>query len=1123
MLHLAGLTLNAVADPVALVVKDPSVQTETLALADDLSVEIRNGGFEVRQVDFSTLCLPNTLNPKEVSFLVLPDASVLPTDAIDPILAYLQQGGDILALNAPMARRFLLRDGTSWVDRDTFRKNHQGQLSGVPLFHLEKEGLKDWERFSNDLTIKTSHEIVQDEQVGAALHVQIPLFNNWDTFASPELKQPFGTDRTLTTFMAKGGPQTTELAVEWTEDDGSRWIATVPLTDNWQFYVLQPEDFKFWQSVPARQNDHFRPQNARRIVFGIAYTHTPLRGDRHEYWVAHVATAARNPYYDQFLRHVRPPALEILLPSYKFYDATQPVQLQSALLPNTPLPSAARVQCVHPRPKAGGFDKGRNWRWEPILEARDARVADSRDPLAWRGAAGALLVHADGPYSGGVWASFGIDDGKWYSSPEALALIRELSKRMRKGVFLIDGGLNFYTYFQNQNATAGARLINTSREPRHITVRLTLASGERPLQQKEWEISVNPGAVERVVESFPLPKEAERGALAVTELWEGSELVDRAQHHVFCWVPEKHPKFVTIENGEFVAEGKRWRPHGVNYMPSSGIGTEDWKYFEQWLGAQAYDPEIVERDLRRVRDLGMNSVSIFIYHESISAQNLLDLLRMLKALGLRANLSLRPGTPMQFEWDKIREIITYYRLWEHDIVFAFDLAWEPSFGNHDERKEWDEAWRNWILERYGSVENAERDWEYPAPRDPDGAVTNPLNEWLLGDGPYRRVVAAYRRFLDTLLYEKYSKARDLVRSVDPHHLISFRMAEAGNPTFRWDKVIPYDFPYLAGAVDFLAPEAYGRIGDWERVKPGWFEREYARWAAPGKPMIWAEAGVNAWVESRGEAPQDRLAFQGDFYRNLYRMFTESAADGIFFWWYPGGYRVNERSDYGIINPDGTDRPNTQAIRALGKDFMEGHSLQPPNHWIAFDRDRYPEGIAGVYDEVQKEFWEAIAAGRVPGLKTAGTGTTSATCPLTAVGGTDYNGNNPLKFLDGFFDAVSIQESGSDPVRPLGKNSVIRFGSWQHIQLICRVTNLGEATWLPGSSGIGGVCMVIRDDAGTELLRAPLQKPLARFETAVVKVRIPRKAINNVTKRLTMSLEAINRARFGPKFTFEIAP
>ena len=107
-------------------------------------------------------------------------------------------------------------------------------------------------------------------------------------------------------------------------------------------------------------------------------------------------------------------------------------------------------------------------------------------------------------------------------------------------------------------------------------------------------------------------------------------------------------------------------------------------------------------------------------------------------------------------------------------------------------------------------------------------MTNPAPKEIDTDGEWRRMTAAYRRFLDTTLYKYYSRARAVTREVDDRHPVSFRMTDAGNPTLRWDGFLAYDFPYLAAAVDLLEPEAYGRIGDWERVKPGWFEYEYAR-------------------------------------------------------------------------------------------------------------------------------------------------------------------------------------------------------------------------------------------------------------------------------------------------------
>ena len=122
---------------------------------------------------------------------------------------------------------------------------------------------------------------------------------------------------------------------------------------------------------------------------------------------------------------------------------------------------------------------------------------------------------------------------------------------------------------------------------------------------------------------------------------------------------------------------------------------------------------------------------------------------------------------------------------------------------------------------------------------------------------------------------RLASAISRVRSVDPNHLVSFRMTEAGDPTMNWRGVMAYDFPYLAGAVDILEPEAYGRTGDWERVKPGWFEYEYARWAAPELPIMWAEAGVSAWDLGIGRASRDKLAFQGKYFSDFRRDFVDS--------------------------------------------------------------------------------------------------------------------------------------------------------------------------------------------------------------------------------------------------------
>ena len=100
------------------------------------------------------------------------------------------------------------------------------------------------------------------------------------------------------------------------------------------------------------------------------------------------------------------------------------------------------------------------------------------------------------------------------------------------------------------------------------------------------------------------------------------------------------------------------------------------------------------------------------------------------------------------------------------------------------------------------------------------------------------------------------------------------------------------------------------------------------------------------------------------------MMIESGADGVFFWWYPGGFRLGENSDFGIINPDGTDRPVTKVIRSEGPRFLKARKPGKPEDWIAVDRDRDARGLFGIYEAAKAEFWKAMNEGRRPGLKWA---------------------------------------------------------------------------------------------------------------------------------------------------------
>jgi hypothetical protein len=1092
---------------------------ENQRLAAGLSDELAQAGYKMVELDGDGLCDKAKLDASTVDLLVLPDAAHLPTGSIETIRAYIEAGGDIIALNAPLWQKLYVKIAGNWVSGDEYELRSATELPENVLFNFTPDNIAGWQRNHGPDDKAAVYDTVEDGPAPGrrSLHAQISDLRNWDNFGPTDLKKPFPEGHTLTIFAAKGGPNTRGLAIEWQEADGARWIATVPLSTEWRRYVLAPEDFKFWESVPQRKDDRFQPENAKRMTIGMAFTHTGNTPGPQEFWVGGFGTAAEKPEMKELIHKPVTPAIDTLAPGYKFFDSHGVAQLatraEQVIMPAARSDVPDVLRSAQPRPGGGGFDKGRAWRWIPLLEAK-------ADNSQWRGAPATLMVHARDAFKGGQWAAFGIVDSEWYLSAAILSGIGAVARKMLNGVYIVDGGSNFYTYFEDQDLLLGVRAANLAQDRRAgLTAKVRVADAESgaEVSSKEWPVSLYGGEETTVQESWKPAQWPSKGFRITAELLDHGVVIDRVSHEAHVWKSKEKKSYIQIRDGDFMLDGKRWRAHGVNYMPSSGIGTEDGEYFEYWLGARSYDPEIIQRDLEHIKDLGLNAVSIFVYEKSIKAQNLLDLLRRLDELGLKANLSLRPGTIGDFQWPGMQAAIEYYRLWEHDCIFAYDTDWEPMWWTHKERTKWDRAWQAWVVERYGSVENAERDWGCAAPKDPEGAMTNPADEQFNKDGDWRVMVAAYRRFLDTLLYKEYSTMRERIRAIDPHHFVSFRMTEAGDPTMNWGGVLPYDYPYLAAAVDIIEPEGYGRIGDWEKVKPGWFEFEYARWAAPRHPVMWAEAGVHAWDMGAGTFTPKLLETQGRFYRDFYRMLTSSGADGIFWWWYPGGFRYGENSDYGIINPDGTDRESSKAIRENGPSFINGPDTKPVDTWIEIDRDHHTDGVVGIYEEAKEQFWKAIAEGHTPGLKTAGTGTTSADCPPIAVGNTPYNGTNPPKYLDGVFDKVEVLDRKGHWV-VVDKGGKVEVASGAQPRARVSYTNLGEAEWV--HEGPGTVYITAASNQNT---RVPLSGSLPHMGS-VRELDLPLTP-NVLTEpaEATISFSSGDQRPFGEKFKITLVP
>lgn len=503
---------------------------------------------------------------------------------------------------------------------------------------------------------------------------------------------------------------------------------------------------------------------------------------------------------------------------------------------------------------------------------------------------------------------------------------------------------------------------------------------------------------------------------------------------------------VTVKDGRFVVDGKPWFAHAINYWPLYVSGMETREYFGGWLMPATYDPEYIERDLDTLRELGVNCVSIQ-YIRPAEAPQLRDFIARCAKRGIKVNIYLNgahptsPSATDDLSSRPFMELLRAADLRGNAGVFAYDLAWEPRLGLYKERAKYDSLFEAWLTEQYGSVERAESVWKFRANRV-DGKVSGPTDAQLKADGPHTAMAAAYCRFADDLISRRYGDVIRLLRTVDDTHLCGARTGYGGTGTRGVVEVMPFTLTAGAAHLDFTSPEGYG-YGP-ENISDAAFVGQFARWAGNGKPVFWAEFGRSVW-----NGGEDALALQARLYEAFAEMIERSQADGWAGWWYPGGYRVDERSDYGIVAPDGSPRPSARVLQHTAPELS---ALEPLSGEGAETLDvhvsAHAPGLAAVVEKHSKRFALSYESGQVLNLSTPGSRSRSIECPLEGLGGIPYEAPMPAECLNA--EIVTDFRNGRRTVTAL---------------------NTGEAAWaaadcsLTIASASGEMALPIPQDTG----------------------------------------------------------
>ncbi|MHB0999152.1 MAG: glycoside hydrolase 5 family protein [Armatimonadota bacterium] len=1028
---------------------DDSFPQSSKAFSSTLKQNIIKAGFTTETVDGEHLAERLAAESGQGSILVMPNAKYLPVYAKVELQSFLKRGNHLFAISGPALSSPLAYINGKWINRDGI-KQELAKLPGQKVLDFKEIPVSAWDRnaglVESPLDIKI--EPSGNTQVPDALHMKISMLDKWDFLLGKNIPISFPKDHTVTIFWAKGGPDTPELAVEWREKDGTRWFSSVKLTTEWKRYALIAEDFRFWgDGAPPNRggvNDKLNTKNIDTISIGIGEGLSKQKqGIPHEFWISDIRSAKDESDGLDFT----PPIIESLSPHYKTHN-THAYQIKDSS-GNDLFISDTDIVAPVPRPLGLGSDSLRKWRQIPVLDAYDKSGEK-------RGIAAHLFLNNAGDYTGSIWGYAGFSqDYLEQNYGKVIPTIIGMLKHMDNGLFLANAGTEHMAYTDGEKIKLGAYIVNYGAKPVNLNISFIITNSSAkprtigkkvvvPAKNIKTPIKINAGSI-----SSLSPGEYR----VITKLMAGDRVIDTIDYpiNVIKYKPLDKKDIVTTKGSDFYLNGKKWYPVGVNYWPRGVTGNEepsDWLF---WLEPQLYNPDIVEEDLALAEKLKMNVMSI-AYYKQAESRPLMDFLARAQKHGIKIHMYMPGLHPIWQYFDAANKMIKAAHLPESPAFFAYDVGWEVHIGNYDTRKAYDKDWNEWIIDRYGSIENGVKDWGFK-PETVDGLLTGAKDEQLVNDGEWRIFVAAYRRFWDDRISKGYQQVRNNIKSVDKHHLMGARSGWAGLGSMWAVPNFPFDLFSGAKHLDFTSPEGYTLYGDRNQFLEGGFDNAYCSFSGAGKPIFWVEYAPAVAVGLSNLAyvdhTPDMLEQQREYYENMIRMTFETFSNGSAGWWWPAGTRFEEHSDLGIINADGTPRPAAYEI-AKANWFHTPREFPVPNFFIDVDRDKYVTGYAGLRADNVRKYVDAFLKGKIPAIRTAGVGTTSANTPLVAVGNVPYNRHNPMKFLNAEFNYLKING------KVVKDGSIITVKRGKPILVEASIGNTAEATWLaPTDSNTGG--------------------------------------------------------------------
>ncbi len=333
-------------------------------------------------------------------------------------------------------------------------------------------------------------------------------------------------------------------------------------------------------------------------------------------------------------------------------------------------------------------------------------------------------------------------------------------------------------------------------------------------------------------------------------------------------------------------------------------------------------------------------------------------------------------------------------------------------------------------------------------------------------------VNAFRRCIDTETATRFGQVVRSIKKLDPNHLISCRQGWGGNGSIIHSKYYPLEIYATAYHFDYLSPENYAFMYavDSETILGSMSVIEaYCRWAGKGKPVVWSEAAYIPMTDPDTAHNQEQVDYFDLFLDHM--MTTQS--DGVLFWWWPGGTRIDENSDFGVTDASGGLRP-----AGILMDDRSDEITSTRNHLSGSSTGTISlfEGAYGFPSIFSNHISEALSASSSNNryiLKGDGEGTTSDHTP-------EMLGGLPIHF---WAEITKIELKVEDGSWFEVRNSMVyAVEAGSEIEVRAEIINMGDATWLTQSAvSDGSVSFAGNENYGLNF-RIHIKSEVGRMES-----------------------------------------